>query len=79
MTLVSDLFIPLHIIFVSISPDAPTSAPAIINPLFIKTKPVAEAAIPEYEFNREITTGISAPPIGIVSVIPINADKAITT
>ena len=47
ITFESDLFIPLHIIFVSINPDAPTNAPAIINPLFIKTKPVAEAAIPE--------------------------------
>ena len=76
ITFASDLFIPLHIILVSISPDAPTSAPAIINPLFIKTNPVAEAAIPEYEFNREITTGMSAPPIGIVRVMPMTADIA---
>ena len=42
----------------------------------IRTKPVAEAATPEYEFNNEMTTGISAPPIGMVNVIPINAEMA---
>jgi hypothetical protein len=33
------------------------------------------AAIPEYEFNREITTGISAPPMGITEVIPIRRES----
>ena len=61
-------------ILVRIKPEAPTRAPAIIKPLFIRTKPVAAAAIPEYEFNNEITTGISAPPIGIVIVMPNIAD-----
>ena len=40
------------------------------NLLFDKYK-----ATPEYELRREITTGMSAPPIGMVRVIPINADK----
>jgi hypothetical protein len=33
-----------------------------------------QAAIPEYEFNKEITTGISAPPIGITVNMPSNSD-----
>ena len=32
------------------------------------------AAQPEYEFNIEITTGISAPPIGIINKKPIKND-----
>ena len=68
---------PLHIMFVKINPDAPTRAPEIINALLFNTNPVEDAAIPEYEFSNEITTGISAPPIGIVSATPIRADIAI--
>jgi hypothetical protein len=63
-------------IFVKINPDAPTRAPEIIRALLFNTKPVDAAAMPEYEFNKEITTGMSAPPIGIVSVIPITAERA---
>ena len=59
-------------------PEAPTNAPDIIRPLFMRTNPVADAAIPEYELRRDITTGISAPPIGIVSVTPKIAESAIT-
>ena len=55
-------------------PDAPTSAPATINTLLFKMKPVVQAAIPEYEFNREITTGISAPPIGMTVNMPSTSD-----
>ena len=36
----------------------------MISTLFSSTKPVAEAARPAYEFSSEITTGMSAPPIG---------------
>ena len=76
ITFTSDLFIPLHIICVRINPDAPTNAPLIIKALFINTNPVAAAATPEYEFSNDITTGISAPPIGMVKVIPIIAANA---
>ena len=76
ITFAKDLFIPLHIIFVRMRPEAPTNAPAMINPLFIRTNPVAEAATPEYELSSEMTTGISAPPIGMVNVIPIRAEMA---
>ena len=34
------------------------------------------AAQPEYEFNIEITTGISAPPIGIINKKPIKNETA---
>ena len=40
-------------------------------------KPIPAAAQPEYEFSIEITTGISAPPIGIISKKPIKKEKAI--
>jgi hypothetical protein len=40
--------------------------------------PVMAPAIPEYEFISEITTGISAPPIGITKKNPkINARAVI--
>ena len=42
----------------------------IINAVFSKVKPIPAAAQPEYEFNIEITTGISAPPIGIINKTP---------
>ena len=63
-------FIALHIIRVSINPDAPTNAPQIMSMLLDRTKPVAAAARPEQEFSVEITTGISAPPIGMTNKIP---------
>ena len=64
--------------FVKINPEAPTRDPLIIRALLLIKNPVAAAAIPEYEFKREITTGISAPPIGIVSPTPrINARTTI--
>ena len=78
ITFWSERFIPLHIICVRINPDAPTNAPLIIRALFMRTNPVAAAAIPEYELSNEITTGISAPPIGMVSVTPKTA-AAIST
>ena len=56
----------------NIAPDDPTNAPVIIKAVFSKVKPIPAAAQPEYEFNIEITTGISAPPIGIIRRIPNN-------
>ena len=60
----------LHMMLVRINPEAPTSAPLMINTLLDSTKPVMAAAKPEYEFSSEITTGISAPPMGITSMKP---------
>ena len=42
----------------------------IINAVFSSVKPIPAAAQPEYEFNIDITTGISAPPIGITTKKP---------
>ena len=52
------------------------SAPVIINAVFSKVNPIPAAAQPEYEFSIEITTGISAPPIGIIKRKPIKKETA---
>ena len=77
-TLLRERFIALHIILVRINPLAPTSEPDTISRLLFNTKPAAQAANPEYEFSRAMTTGISAPPIGIVIIMPNNSDRPIT-
>jgi hypothetical protein len=59
-----------------IAPDEPTNAPVIINAVFSRVNPIPAAAQPEYEFSIEITTGISAPPIGIINKKPIKNDTA---
>ena len=66
----------LHIIFVKIKPAAPTIDPAIIKTLFPIINPVKAAAIPDNEFSRLTTTGISAPPIGSTNKIPRIEDSA---
>ena len=55
---------------VRINPLAPTSAPETINTLLRITNPAAQAASPEKLFSKAITTGISAPPIGITKRTP---------
>jgi hypothetical protein len=60
----------LAIIIVSIKPLAPTSEPATINTLFNKISPAKAAAIPEKELSKDITTGMSPPPIGRTNPIP---------
>ena len=64
------LFMALAIMIVKINPLAPTSDPATINTLLSNNKPAKAAAIPDNELRREITTGISPPPIGITNPIP---------
>ena len=66
----------LYIIYDKIAPDEPTSAPVIIKAVFSKVKPIPAAAQPEYELSIEITTGISAPPIGIIKRKPIKNEIA---
>ena len=56
------------------APEDPTSAPVIIKAVFSSVNPIPAAAHPEYEFNIEITTGISAPPIGIIRRKPIKKE-----
>ena len=50
----------------------------IIKAVFSNVKPIPAAAHPEYEFSIEITTGISAPPIGMINKTPTRNEIAIT-
>ena len=59
-----------HMMTDSTTPDAPSSAPAMMRSLLLSTKPVAQAARPAYELRSEITTGMSAAPIGRTSITP---------
>ena len=63
-------FIARPIIIVSSVPEAPTSMPLTIRTLFSSSKPVAAAASPVNAFSSEITTGMSAPPIGSTNRTP---------
>ena len=73
--LLIDLFMALAIITVKIRPLAPTRDPATISTLFSNNNPAKAAAMPEKEFNKEITTGISPPPIGRTKPIPPKSVK----
>ena len=70
---------PGAIISVSSVPDAPTSMPATIRTLFSSSKPPAATARPVNAFSSEITTGMSAPPIGSTKRTPKSAAAAIST
>ena len=71
------LFIALHMMNVKIRPDAPTKEPATINTELLIMNPVNAAAIPDREFSKDTTTGMSAPPIGRTSNIPKTEDTPI--
>ena len=58
-------------------PAAPTSAPATISTGLLITKPAIAAAVPVNELSSEITTGMSAPPIGSTIATP-NVSAAAT-
>ncbi|SAL07650.1 hypothetical protein AWB78_08672 [Caballeronia calidae] len=53
-----------------IAPDEPTSEPAMISIGLFSEKPMPAAAQPEYEFSIDTTTGMSAPPIGMMISTP---------
>src|ERR1700681_1926758 len=63
-------FMPAHMMYDRIAPDEPTSAPVMISAELPSVKPMPAAAQPEYEFSIEITTGMSAPPIGMIRSAP---------
>ena len=69
-TFVTERFMAFAISSVSSVPEAPTSIPATIRTVFESTKPVADAARPVNAFSSEITTGMSAPPIGSTKRTP---------
>ena len=54
-------------------PDAPTIMPATISAGLLRATPVAAAESPVKAFSIEITTGMSAPPIGSTTALPSSA------
>ncbi len=57
-------FIATAIRLVRIEPDAPTIMPATIIAVLFSAKPAAAADNPVSALSSEMTTGMSAPPIG---------------
>jgi hypothetical protein len=75
-TFVSGRFMAWPIMRVSSVPDAPTSVPETISRSLCSTKPDAAAAMPVHELSSEITTGMSAPPIGSTKSTPSSSASA---
>ena len=65
-----DRFIALAIRLVRIEPDAPTIMPATISAVLSSARPIAAADRPVKALSSEMTTGMSAPPIGSTTVRP---------
>ena len=78
MTLMTERFMAWAMSTVRMPPEAPTSAPPMIRAPLSMTNPAMATAMPVKEFSRAMTTGMSAPPIGIVIVTP-KASAAHTT
>ena len=72
-------FIALHIKTVSNVPAAPTRIPPVNITLLSYKNPPHAAATPVNELSREITTGMSAPPIGRTKNTPYKMDRNIIT
>src|SRR3984885_3453872 len=70
ITLKNERFIALHMMYERIAPDETTSEHAKISIALFREKPIPAAAQPEYEFSIDTTTGISAPPIGMMISTP---------
>ena len=68
-----DRFIALAIRLVRIEPDAPTIMPATIMAVLSSASPAAAAESPVSALSSEITTGMSAPPIGSTTSTPSTA------
>ena len=66
----TERFIATAIRFVRIEPLAPTIVPATINAKLSNAIPAAAAERPVNAFSSEITTGMSAPPIGNTTMFP---------
>ena len=70
----NDRFIAWHMMYDRIAPDEPTSEPVMISARLPRVKPMPAAAQPEYEFSIDTTTGMSAPPIGMMIRPPSTSD-----
>ncbi len=66
----TERFMALAIRLVRIEPEAPTIMPATISAVLSSAIPVAAADRPVNAFSSEITTGMSAPPIGSTTMFP---------
>ena len=75
-TLVTGRFIALHMSSVSSVPDEPTSVPATIIERLLMTKPSPATARPVKELSSEMTTGMSAPPMGMTIAMPNKSASA---
>jgi len=69
-------FIATAMRFVRIEPEAPTIIPATISAGLFSATPVAAADSPVNAFSIEITTGMSAPPIGSTTKLPSTAAQS---
>ena len=69
----TERFIAIAIRLVRKEPEAPTSVPATISAVLSSAIPVAAADRPVNAFSSEITTGMSAPPIGRTTMLPSSA------
>ncbi len=58
---------------VRIVPDAPTIMPPTIRATLSSAMPAAAAESPVRAFSREMTTGMSAPPMGSTTMLPSTA------
>src|SRR4051795_11372387 len=61
------------------APEDPTSAPVMISAEFPSVNPMPAAAHPEYELSMEMTTGMSAPPIGTMISTPNRNAAAVSS
>ena len=69
----TERFIAVAISIVKIVPEEPTRVPATISATLSKANPAAAAESPVKAFSSEITTGMSAPPIGKTTRLPSSA------
>ena len=76
MMLRMERFIASAMSFVRIPPEAPTSAPAMMSTGLSMAKPAIAAAVPVNALRSEITTGMSAPPIGRTAITPSDSPIA---
>ena len=77
-TFATERFIAFAMSSVRSVPAAPTSIPETMSTVESSTNPVAEAASPVNAFSREITTGMSAPPIGRTNITPKTSASTIS-
>ena len=79
MMLVSERFMASAMSLVRMPPAARTRAPAMISGMLSTTKPAIATALPVNAFSSEMTTGMSAPPIGSVARMPSPSAARVST